>query len=140
MQSNLTVFFFRNGWIMTTMLKIITLIFFVMCSSVLLNVYPLITCTHDILRCKNTALENPELEIQRVVSWHMGAENAVLCKQSVFLSAGPAPASHVHFEHMLDLNSNHKGFEHLDFALFWKLFPPQYILCYIQRIFNQMVV
>lgn len=100
------------------MLKIITLIFVVMCSSVLLNVYPLITCTHGILRCKKMALENPELEIQRAVSLHMGAENTVLYKQSVFLSAGPAPAPHVHFEHMPYLNSNHKGFEHLDFALF----------------------
>lgn len=77
---------------MTTMLKIITLIFVVMCNSVL-KVYPRITCTHGILRCKMMALENPELEIQRVVSWHMEAENTVLYEQSVFLSAGPAPAS-----------------------------------------------
>lgn len=117
---------------MTTMLKIITLIFVVMCNSVL-KVYPRITCTHGILRCKMMALENPELEIQRVVSWHMEAENTVLYEQSVFLSAGPAPASPlpVDFEHLWDLNSKHKGFEHLDFALFWNLFPPQYILCYI---------
>lgn len=119
----LDCFLFQQWLKMTTMLKIITLIFVVMCSSVL-NVYPCITCTHGILRCKKMALESPELEIQRVVSWHMGAENTVLYEQSVFLSAGPAPAPPCSFWTYVGFKLKAQGFWAFRFCSVLKPFSP----------------
>lgn len=54
----------------------------------------------------------------KIQNWRYRGLSVDTWEQSVFLSAGSSPAPHVHFEHMWDLNSKHKGFEHLNFALF----------------------